>query len=462
MPRKSLARPIPEGLVRRGFRFRAYPTPEQEERLAAIRVGLKRCWNVLCSRSRDTKKANRAYALRNGLVAPPPERPIYEGLSPEDSHEAKREYERNLKAWSTELYRAIKGLPECKYYNIKDWIEHFKVKHDYQIFGHLLEWYTEDGEAFARLPPAQMLQALCKDYEFALAATKRGQRAPQFKKTLDEVSVRISSGRTNEEGRSIFQQGAFGPRPNCPNGAQWLNAKVYLPGVGWIPCRIGPKQRSLLQVPERRLEGISLVKEADGWYAALRQDVPPKEAPATIPGTACGIDVGLIDLAAIVGNSAPDGETDVVVKNPRGREYIERIAGRQSQNLPVSKLQCRAARNTRQIVRERVLKHIDAKGYEVICIEDLNSRIGQMGAPHVSVMRTVRTFLIQRYGEARVREVCPRYTSQDCSQCGERSAESWSCEHGRIGECPHCGHSEHRDLNAARNILRRGLESQDS
>ncbi|PCI21654.1 MAG: hypothetical protein COB67_13925 [SAR324 cluster bacterium] len=50
----------------------------------------------------------------------------------------------------------------------------------------------------------------------------------------------------------------------------------------------------------------------------------------------------------------------------------------------------------------------------------------------------------------------PYMTSQACSQCGEIVKKSLST---RTHQCPKCGFSAHRDLNAAYNILRLGLES---
>jgi len=49
----------------------------------------------------------------------------------------------------------------------------------------------------------------------------------------------------------------------------------------------------------------------------------------------------------------------------------------------------------------------------------------------------------------------PQYTSQDCSECGHRVQKTLST---RTHECSECGTSLHRDHNAARNILVKGLE----
>ena len=51
--------------------------------------------------------------------------------------------------------------------------------------------------------------------------------------------------------------------------------------------------------------------------------------------------------------------------------------------------------------------------------------------------------------------VPPEYTSQDCSHCGHRVKKTLST---RTHRCPRCGVVIDRDVNAAINILRRGLE----
>ena len=49
--------------------------------------------------------------------------------------------------------------------------------------------------------------------------------------------------------------------------------------------------------------------------------------------------------------------------------------------------------------------------------------------------------------------VDPRGTSQRCSGCGEAVVKALS---DRVYECPHCGLTLDRDLNASRNILEIG------
>jgi putative transposase len=53
----------------------------------------------------------------------------------------------------------------------------------------------------------------------------------------------------------------------------------------------------------------------------------------------------------------------------------------------------------------------------------------------------------------RLIEVDPGNTTQDCSGCGAKVSREFG---DRQHECPHCGLSLDRDLNAARNILYQG------
>lgn len=52
--------------------------------------------------------------------------------------------------------------------------------------------------------------------------------------------------------------------------------------------------------------------------------------------------------------------------------------------------------------------------------------------------------------------VPPHYTSQNCSSCGKIVNKALSV---RTHVCTHCGHTQDRDWNAARNILEQGLRT---
>jgi putative transposase len=56
---------------------------------------------------------------------------------------------------------------------------------------------------------------------------------------------------------------------------------------------------------------------------------------------------------------------------------------------------------------------------------------------------------------AAVEYVDPKYTSQECRACGRVASESRESQ--AVFRCVFCGHEDHADANAARNILARGL-----
>ncbi len=60
-----------------------------------------------------------------------------------------------------------------------------------------------------------------------------------------------------------------------------------------------------------------------------------------------------------------------------------------------------------------------------------------------------------KYGKVTV-AVPPHYTSQNCSNCGKVVTKTLSV---RTHVCPHCGYVADRDVNAALNILQRGLST---
>jgi IS605 OrfB family transposase len=57
----------------------------------------------------------------------------------------------------------------------------------------------------------------------------------------------------------------------------------------------------------------------------------------------------------------------------------------------------------------------------------------------------------QKFGRTII-AVPPHFTSQECSRCGAKVQKSLST---RTHSCPHCGHIEQRDVNAAKVILSR-------
>ena len=427
---------IAEGNEIRGFVVRLYPTKDDEAKLEVLSNDMRRAWNWLVSRTEEVLSSREAYAVRNGLVGQRPEKPVCNG-SPEATKQAWALFRKACAEWHGVVHKATKDVPECAFRKFTDELQHFRCKYDYQLLGRVIDWsYSEGSERLIR-PGAHMLQALSKNY------FQKSSRRKRFRRVSDGMMpLQVRSG------DDCFSMGAFGGRRNSPD---FYNCSVKINGLtmrGRLPGKS----------PEGRvLEGVTVRKEADGWYASVKVELPKRVLSEAVAGSVVGVDMGLCDIAAYYVTTdgvQPDTchSSGKVISNVRGRAFAERIAGRQAEKKPVGRLHQKAARQVKHLLYNELIKPLAS--IETIKIEKLDADIGQRGSDITSAIRLAAKMLKERYGE-RVREVEPHFTSQDCSQCGFRCKDAWSYEHGRYGQCPRCGYKEHRDVNAARNIAAR-------
>lgn len=221
------------------------------------------------------------------------------------------------------------------------------------------------------------------------------------------------------------------------------------------------------------------------WYASIAVRYPWAVLARPRPATerAVGLDAGVSALL-----TTSDGET---IENPRHLARAEKAlkaaqralarkkrgsSNRKKARAKVARLHERVA-NRRRTHLHQVSTEL-VRTYTTLAVEDLRLRNmtrsakGTAEAPGKNVkakaglnrglldtgIATLYAILETKAEEAggRVVRVDPRYTSQDCSACGERVPKALAV---RVHRCPHCGLVMDRDANAARNILRRGLEA---
>jgi putative transposase len=100
---------------------------------------------------------------------------------------------------------------------------------------------------------------------------------------------------------------------------------------------------------------------------------------------------------------------------------------------------------------------------DLIAYEDLNVK-GMVKNRHLaksitdagwSTLRRWLDYFGYKYGKITL-AVSPHNTSQNCSNCGEKVQKSLST---RTHICQDCGFVEDRDINAAINILQKGLST---
>ena len=210
---------------------------------------------------------------------------------------------------------------------------------------------------------------------------------------------------------------------------------------------------------------IHLVLRADGhWYALIVCETTPQteHLPANCSHPDIGIDVGLKSFL-----TDSEGTT---VANPRffrtSQQTLRRKQRALSRRKKGSHRRRKAARNAAKthlkIARQRRDFHFKTakqytESYQHLAVEDLalpnmvknhhlaKSILDASWGAFLAILEEKA----ERAGHQVIR-VNPRFTSQQCSTCGEIVQKSLSV---RTHICPFCGYVADRDVNAAKNIL---------
>ncbi len=303
----------------------------------------------------------------------------------------------------------------------------------------LTEWRQADPEASSL--PANLQRATLKRldeaYKGFFRRVKRGGKPgfPRFrgKGWFDSFGFREFAGITMRAGRLRFK--------GMPGS---LRVHLHRP----IPT-------------EAIVKSCVFRRDVKGWMVGLAVALPTvslREGERAV-----GIDLGITTFAAL-----SDGALIPSLKAARRAESRLRIAQRAlARRKRGSKGRGKARNEVRRChaatVRRRANQLHQAsarlvRDYDVIAIEALNVK----GLARSSLAKDVhdaswaKFISLLRYkaarAGARLIEVDPRNTTQDCSGCGVRVPKQLG---DRQHECPHCGLSIDRDLNAARNILYR-------
>jgi IS605 OrfB family transposase len=256
-------------------------------------------------------------------------------------------------------------------------------------------------------------------------------------------------------------------------GRQWdarrLSRKVgelWVPKVGWVRFRwsrtIPGEVRSYRVTRDR----------AGRWHVSFAVIPPPISAPGT--GEVVGVDRGVVVSAAL--------STGELLSLPglrggeaRRLERLQRRLARAKRNskrrrwvkIAIGRLKARETDRRKDWV-EKTSTDL-ARRFEVIRVEDLKiknmvrSARGTIVAPGKNVRakaglnRSIHAAgwgrLVTRLEDkapGRVERIDPAYTSQICNACGHCAAESRESQ--AVFRCRACGHADHADVNAARNI----------
>lgn len=217
----------------------------------------------------------------------------------------------------------------------------------------------------------------------------------------------------------------------------------------------------------KQFKRVRVVRRADGYYAQFCIDHERVEEREPT-GKTIGIDVGLNHFY-----TDSNGET---VANPRhlrkSFKSLKRLQRRFSKTKKGSKnrvkfrnklalLHLKVSRQRKDFVVKTarcVVKSSDLVAYEDLRVKNMlkNHRLAKSISDAAwTQFREWVEYFGKVFGVVTV-AVPAHFTSQNCSNCGEVVKKSLST---RTHVCPHCKHTQDRDHNAARNILRKGLNT---
>jgi putative transposase len=251
-------------------------------------------------------------------------------------------------------------------------------------------------------------------------------------------------------------------------------AEVHVPKVGWVRFRLTRPlgEHGMARVTRDR---------AGRWHVSFSAPQPPVGRTAT--GAAVGIDVGVVHAAT---TSAGD-HFDVPGLRPGEQARLlrlERTKARQREGSnryvrtkhAIAVLHARATDRRKDWVEKTSTQLV--AGHDLIVFEDLRvkdmlrSARGTVESPGRDVAakaglnRRIAASAWSRLARRTIEKasasigcevvrVDPRHTSQRCSVCGH--ADPGNRPSQAVFSCLDCGHAEHADVNAAKNILAAGL-----
>ena len=322
----------------------------------------------------------------------------------------------------------------------------------------LTAWRNAPGTAWLAEGPVHPQQQVLKrlDEAYQRFFAKSGG-FPAFKKRGDEPGLRFPDAKQIELDQ--------------PNG------RIKLPKLGWVRVRLSRPVAGTVR-------NVSVVREGAGpharWFASIHVEVNATIEALDVAPT-LGIDLGLAAFAATSEGALVEPLKALARQQKRLKHAQRAVARNKKGSANRKKAVHRLGALHRRIAHQRAdwlhkLTTELADRHAVIAIEDLRvanmsaSARGTAAQPGANVRQKARlncAILDAAWGEfgrqltykvewrgGRVVLVNPAYTSRTCRICGHESAHNRKSQ--ALFACVACGHTEHADVHAAKNILAAG------
>jgi putative transposase len=290
-----------------------------------------------------------------------------------------------------------------------------------------------------------------------------------FSQVLQNVAKRVRSGFESYWNRKRAELRAHLPRFR---GEDRYDSLTY-PQFGFrlkdgVLClsKIGDVRVVQHRPVEGRVKTLTVTRSRAGkWFAVFSCEVEEKGVHGRLP--AVGVDLGLDSLVALSDGTlieAPGSYRGLEAKSRRAHRNLSRkrkgSRNREKARVRLARVEERIANKRRDYAYKTARSIVDR--YDKVYLEDFrvanmmrNRRLSKsIGDAGWGMLRSALTYMAQR-SLGVIALVDPRNTSQVCSGCGAYVEKSLSV---RVHRCPGCGLTIDRDVNAARNMLKRGLE----
>jgi IS605 OrfB family transposase len=204
------------------------------------------------------------------------------------------------------------------------------------------------------------------------------------------------------------------------------------------------------------------------WYLMASVEVP--DGVEYQPKGWLGVDLGIVNIATASDGTTFSGEKVEAVRK-RMFEHRKRLQERNTKSArrrirKTGKKEARFRKDVNHVISKTLVRK--AKGTSLgIALEELKGirgrttvRKSQRASHSGWAFAQLRQFIEYKAREAGVplRIVDPRGTSRTCSKCGHEDKRNRKSQSEFL--CLSCGHSEHADLNASKNIASRAAVNQ--
>ena len=288
------------------------------------------------------------------------------------------------------------------------------------------------------------------------------QKIRDFKETASQF---FSKTRKKKINKPVFKKKSGNQSYRLPNQKFLINGnKIRLEKIGWVKMsvdRIIPSDCKILS--------CTISKNCcNQYFVSISVDTVVCHKPKT--GKSVGIDLGLKSFATLSDNVVIDNikffreKQSEIVKIQKYLSRKRKGSSRYRKNkLKIARLHNKVANKRNDFLHNITIYLVN--NYDIICIEDLN--VSGMLSNHKLAkaisdtsfhqFRSILEYKCNWYGKELI--VIDRFypSSKTCSKCGWKKEDLTLSD--RVFKCENCGMEIDRDLNAAINIQRVGVDT---